>query len=48
MTSSVETATPNQKSAERILEGKREVYRKRNDAYVKAMYGNPVEKEEVR
>lgn len=47
-TASLETVTPHHKIAERKLDGKREAYRARNDLYVKAMYGNPQEKEEVR
>ncbi|KAJ7379371.1 hypothetical protein OS493_016607 [Desmophyllum pertusum] len=40
------SATP--RNSDRKLHGKREAYKRRNDMYVKAMYGNTLEKEEVR
>lgn len=47
-TSSLETVLPHHEIQDRKLHGKREAYKRRNDMYVKAMYGNTLEKEEVR
>ena len=44
----LETVTPHYDIERNKLEGKREAYRRRNEEYVKTMYGNPNEKEEVR
>ena len=44
----METVSRHHEIQERKLQGKREAYKRRNDAYVKAMYGSQQEKEEVR
>jgi len=45
---SLETVLGHHEIQEHKLRGKREAYKRRNDLYVKAMYGNPLEKEEVK
>lgn len=45
---SLETVSRHHEIEERKMQGKREAYRRRNDMYVKAMYGGPKEKEEVK
>ena len=47
-TVSMETVSTHHEIQERRLQGKREAYQRRNDMYVKAMYGSPQEKEEVK
>lgn len=47
-TVSLETVLGHHEIQENKLRGKREAYKRRNDLYVKAMYGNPSEKEEVK
>lgn len=47
-TVSLETVQRHHDIEEQKLRGKREIYRKRNEMYVKSMYGNPSEKEEVK
>lgn len=47
-TVSLETVSQHHEIQERKLQGKREAYRKRSEMYVKAMYGSPQEKEEVK
>ena len=47
-TVSLETVTCHHEIQERKLQGKREAYKRRNEMYVKAMYGSPQEKEEVK
>ena len=47
-TVSLETIAPHHVIEKHKLESKREVYRRRNEAYIKTMYGSPFEKEEVR
>ncbi|XP_020606817.1 uncharacterized protein LOC110045557 [Orbicella faveolata] len=47
-TVSLETVLGHHEIQEHKLRGKREAYKRRNDLYVKAMYGNPLEKEEVK
>ena len=44
----LETVNPHHDIEKLKIDAKREVYRLRNQGYVKAMYGNPSEKEEVR
>ena len=47
-TVSMETVSRHHEIQERKLQGKREAHKRRSDTYVKAMYGSPQEKEEVR
>lgn len=47
-TVSHETVLGHHEIQESFLRGKREAYKRRNDLYVKAMYGNPKEKEKVK
>ena len=47
-TVTLETKDLNHDNEQVKLTHKREVYRRRNDQYVKAMYGDTIEKEEVR
>ncbi|KAL9959672.1 hypothetical protein ACROYT_G033015 [Oculina patagonica] len=47
-TVSHETVLGHHEIQESFLRGKREVYKRRNERYVKAMYGNPLEKEQVK
>ncbi|EDO30462.1 predicted protein [Nematostella vectensis] len=47
-TVSLETVASQQQVEEHKLRGKREAYMKRHELYVKSMYGNVIEKEQVR
>lgn len=47
-TFSLETKGPHYDNESTKLRNKREIYRRRNDQYVKAMYGDPIQKEQVR
>lgn len=47
-TVSLETVQPHHVNHEHKLRGKREIYKLRNDAYAKPMYGNSMEKERVK
>ncbi|XP_074609975.1 uncharacterized protein LOC141864136 [Acropora palmata] len=45
---SLETVSFHHEIEQRKMQGKREAYKRRNEMYVKAMYGNTKEKEEVK
>lgn len=47
-TVSLETGICHHEIQERKLQGKREAYKRRNEMYLKAVYGSPQEKEEVK
>lgn len=47
-TFALETKEPHYDNELVKLANKREIYRRRNEKYVKAMYGDPAGKEEVR
>jgi len=47
-TASLETVQGHHEIDQLKLRGKREAYKRRNDLYIKAMYGSPSEKEKVK
>ena len=47
-TVSLETIQSNHEIQESKIRGKREAYNRKNEAYIKSLYGNQREKEEVR